>query len=39
MKDNTITWIIVLILFVALGFGTLIAYDMMNTAVESYFFT
>ena len=39
MKDNAITWIIVLTLFVALGLGALVAYDMMNTAIESYFFT
>ena len=38
MKDNAIAWIIILTLFVGLGLVALVAYDMMNTAIEGYFF-
>lgn len=39
MKDNAIAWIIILTLFVALGLAALVAYDMMNTVIEGYFFS
>jgi len=39
MKDNALTIIVGLTVFVALGLVAIVAYDMMNTAIESYFFT
>ena len=38
MKENAIIWVVGLTIFVALGLVALVAYDMMNTAIESYFF-
>ena len=39
MKQNAIIWVVGLTVFVALGLVAIVAYDMMNTAIESYFFT
>ena len=39
MKDNAIGWIMLLTAVVALGLAALVAYDMMNTVVEGYFFS
>ena len=38
MKEDAIIWIIGLTVLVALGLVAIVAYDMMNTAIESYFF-
>jgi len=38
MKENAIVWIIGLTVIVALGIAALVAYDMMNTVIEDYFF-
>ena len=39
MKENAIVWIIGLTIFVALGLVAVVAYDIMNTAIEDYFFS
>ena len=39
MKDNAIIWIIGLTVFIALGLVAVVAYDIMNTIIEGYFFS
>ena len=39
MKEDAIIWIIGLTLFVFVGLIALVAYDMMNTVIEGYFFS
>ena len=39
MKENAIIWIIGLTVFIALGLVAVVAYDMMNTVIEGYFFS
>lgn len=39
MKENAIVWIIGLTIFMALGLVAVVAYDIMETIIESYFFS
>lgn len=39
MKEKAIVWIIGLTIFVAIGIGALVAYDIMETIIDSYFFS
>ncbi len=38
MKEDAIIWIIGLIICAALGIVAIVAYDIMNTVIEGYFF-
>ena len=38
MRENAIIWIIGLTVIVALGIAALVAYDIMETVIEGYFF-